>query len=189
MIEEQAHKGNYFVITVILVGNPSEIKHVIQKARQQSGGRFSLHHVFKASKEERGFVRLVLNELAKRDIAIVVGILNKQQSISEKDVNVMYAKLVGQTVAFVLEQYPRLALTVHKRYTLPRIRAEMDRVINQCVREGTFLSIDHRTEMECRELELADAVAFAMFQKYNNRDSTLYDIVKGKIQKENRLAA
>ncbi|MDO8505837.1 MAG: DUF3800 domain-containing protein [bacterium] len=189
IIEEHAQKGNYFVITVVIVGNSSEIKHVIQKARHYGRGRFRFHRVFKASKEERGFVKLVLTELAKRDIGVVVGIFDKQQSAGRRDANVAYAELVGQTVALPLEQYPRLALTVHKRYTVPRIRQEMDRIVNQSVQEGTFLSIDHRTEMECRELELADAVAFALFQKYNNHDSTLYDIIAEKIQKENRLAA
>lgn len=197
VIEEQAHKGRHFVVSIIVVGNPSELKHVLKNARKKvrtARGSYFSSRTFKASKEAPALIRRVLQELAKGDIGIVIGVWDKRQSLPEYNTkNVMYAQFVARTVALVMEKWPRLSLTVHKRYTFPAEQIAMNRIIETYVHEHSqgslFLAIDHRTEEECRELELADAVAWAVFQKYNQHDSSFYDIIKEKIQKENRLAA
>lgn len=197
IIEEYARKGNYFVVSIIVVGNPGELKHILKHARKKvrtAKGKFYASRKFKASKEARALIRQVLLEIAKCNIEIVVGLWDKRQPHHESgDKNILYAQYVARTVALALEKWPRLALTVHKRYTSPAIQIQMNQIIQDHIHEyiqrGIFLSIDHRTEAECRELELADAIVWAVFQKYNNGDAVWYDIIKEKIQKENRLAA
>ena len=57
------------------------------------------------------------------------------------------------------------------------------------MKSGQALFVDHKPETVRKELELADAVAWAVFQKYNRRKEEFYKIIKGKIKKESRLAA
>lgn len=194
VVEEQAQKGRHFIVSIIVIGNPGELKHVIKRARQRMRGKYKTHQVFHAHKEDPGFIKLVLKELARQELNIVVGLWDKSRyhTVGDDEHN-QYAQQVARTVVSALERWPQLSLTVHKRYTLPAEQIAMNRIIEKYAEEHSqgnrFLAIDHRTAVECRELELADAVAWAVFQKYNQHDPSFYDIIKEKIQKENRLAA
>lgn len=190
ILEKKAKMGNYFIVSAVIVGNSSGLKQAMKYARQKARGKFKIHTVFKANKENKGFVKLVLQELAKKNISIVIGVWDKNKKWPIIDKNILYAKLLAQIVKAVLEIYPKLSLVIDKRYTQPRIQNQIrQQIVSQAVKAGSFLSIDQRTETECRELELADAVAWAVFQKYNNKRPEFYEIIKEKIVKENRLAA
>lgn len=189
ILEKKATSGNYFIISVAVVGNPGELQKAMKRARRKAQGRFVVHSVFKASKESKGFVRLVLEEVAKNDVSIVAGVWDKQKKHFDGDKNELYAHLLAHTASDALALYPKLDLVVHKRYTSPRVRELVTSTMSSIVNSGNFLSVSHRTEAECRQLELADAVAWAIFQKYNNKDATYYRIIEHAIKKENRFAA
>ncbi|NQU82846.1 MAG: hypothetical protein HQ539_02765 [Parcubacteria group bacterium] len=186
ILEKKAETGGHFVVSVIIVGDLGELKRVMKLARRRVRGKIKVHKIFKASKENKGFIKLVLQELSKRNIEIIVGVWNKKGK-PKLDKNMIYAKLVAQTVDIALGVHPRLSLVVHKRYTLPRVRNQIDRVINDTVKTGEFLSIEHKSEFEQKELELVDAVAWAVYQKYNNKNTEFYSIIADAIKKENRL--
>lgn len=190
ILEKKAGTGNYFIISVVIVGNPSEVKNVMKIAKKKSKGKFRTPSVFKASRASPVFVKAVLRELSKRNIEIIIGALDKTRRKHRMDKNILYGKLLAKTIAIALDVYPRLNLVIHKRYAQPRIQNQIrQQIVSQAVKSGNFLSIDQRTETECRELELADAVAWAVFQKYNNKRTEFYEMIKEKIVKENRLAA
>jgi hypothetical protein len=189
ILEKTGGAGNYFVISVIVVGDLSELKRTIKFARQEARGKFKFHTVFKANKENEGFIRLVLHQLAKRNISIIVGIWEKDIRGIRVDKNRLYTGLVAQTVKMATDIYPKLHLVIHKRFTSPHLQNQLSKVISGQIQIGASLFLNQQTEVECRELELADAVAWAIFQKYNNKRSGFYDIIKNKIIKENRLAA
>lgn len=187
--ESGAWESRIFIIAVIIIGNPNAIKNVMKSARQKAKGKFRAKSIFKASRSNPAFIKRILTELAKRSIDIMIGVWDKKRINSKSSKNEIYAKLLAQIINLALEKYPRLDLVIHKRYTLPRIQNQVRQIINQRVKSGNFLSVDQKTEVECRELELADAVAWAVYQKYNNRKIESYAIIKNKIIKENRLAA
>lgn len=189
ILEDKATAGNFFIISAIIVGHPSQLKHIIKQARRKAKGKFQSHKVFKASKENKGFVKLVLQEMAQRDIEIIIGAWDKKQLHAQMGKNVLYFKLIAQTVDLAVKHYPRLNLVIHKRYTLPRLRQQLETTLSQAIDTKIYLSIQQRSETECRELELADAVAWSVFQKYNHGNSEFYNIIKEKIQIENRLTA
>ncbi len=193
ILEKKAKTGNLFIITAVIVAHPSLISQVMKMARRRAQPRFKRHKVFKASKEDAGFIKLVLQELSKKDIKIAIGVWNKKrikQPFTDK--NALYIRLLAQTICLVMDLYPNLSLVVHKRYANPIIRNQLSRQVREIVfgsnRKG-FLILDQKTEMECLELEMADAVAWAVFQKYNNKKLEFYNLIKKRIIKENRLAA
>lgn len=186
--ESGAWESRMFIVAIIIIGNLNEIKNVIKNARQKAKGKFRFHSIFKASKENKGFVKLVLQELIKKNIYIIVSAWDKKIQDIKQNKNEIYTKLLAQIINSALENYPNLSLVIHKRYTFPKIRNKIQQTIIQNLKSGKFLSIEQKTETECRELELADAVAWAVYQKYNNKKSEFYEIIKNKIVKENRLA-
>lgn len=179
----------HFIISVIIVANSSDLRQIIKIAKRKAKGRFKTHEIFKAHKEDKGFVKLVLQELAKRDIYITIGVWDQKNEKVKLDRNSLYVQLLARTVSMALAIYPKLNLVIHKRYASPRIRQQITQALSEIVKSGNFLSVDQRTENECRELELADAVAWAVFQKYNNKEAEFYEIFKKRIVKENRLVA
>lgn len=192
ILEKKAKTGNLFIITAVVVAHPSEINQVMKMARRRAQPMFKRHKVFKANKEDARFIKLVLQELSKKDIKIAVGVWNKKIKKSVTDKNALYIKLLAQTICVVMDLYPNLSLIVHRRYTNPVIRNQLSRQVSEIVSKSNrkgFLSLDQKTEMECKELEVADAVAWAVFQKYNNKKLEFYNLIKKRIIKENRLAA
>lgn len=192
ILEKKSKTGNLFVITAVVVAYPSEINQVMKMSGRRAQPKFKRHKIFKANKEVAGFIKLVLQELSKKDVKIVIGVWDKKIKEPVTDKNALYIKLFAQTICVVADLYSNLSLVVHRRYTNPVIRNQLSRQVSEIVfksnRKG-FLSLDQKTEMECRELEVADAVAWAVFQKYNNKKSEFYDLIKKRIIKENRLAA
>lgn len=189
ILEKKSQEGKYFVVSIVLVGNPSELQRVMKRARQKARGKFKIHSVFKANKESKGFVRLVLEELAKGNVGIVAEIWDKNRDNFKGDKNKLYARLLAKTTAEALAIYPKLDLVLHKRYTSPRVRELVTSEMSAVADKGDFLSVSHRSEVECRQLELADAVAWSVFQKYNNKDESFYRLIKDLIKKENRITA
>lgn len=190
ILEKKAKMGVYFIVCIIIVGNPVEIQNAMKIARHKSRGKFRIKGIFKASHANPGFVKAILTELSKRNIGIIIGVLDKRKKKQKIDKNTLYSKLLAKTIAIALGIYPRLDLVIHKRYTLPRIQNQIrQQIVSHIAKAGLFLAIAQRTETECRELELSDAIAWAVFQKYNNKKLEFYEIIKKRIVKENRLAA
>lgn len=188
ILEKTAKEGSYFVISVVIVANPAEIKNVMKLAKRKARGRFKFHSIFHAYKESEGFIKLVLNELIKRKISIIIGTWDKRKKTKRLEKNELYRKLVAETAKITLEFFPRLNLIIHKRYTNPMLQAKINEEIIKNLHQGV-LSISQFSEKERKELELADAVAYAVFQKYNRSKTALYEIIEDKIKKESRLTA
>lgn len=182
-------EGRYFVLVVLLVGSPTEIQDVFRVARKRGKKKYKVHRIFKAHKESPGFIKLVLTELAKRKVEIVIGVWDKRKAKRKLTKNEIYATLIAKTVRLGVELHPKLNLVIHKRYTHPAIRDAIDSKIIQTCTSAQFLSLRHNTEIERKELELVDAVAWACFQKYNRKDLQFYNLIEGKIKKESKLTA
>ena len=191
ILEKKAKGGGYFVVSVVVVANPAKIKNVMKIVRRKALGKFRISSTFHAYKEGAGVVKLVLRELAKRDIEIIVGVWDKRRKGIRRDKNELYGNLVAQTVKTVLKFYPKFDLVIHKRYTDPRFQRRLHDAIVKKVKnmDSVFVAISQQDEKQRKELELADAVAYAIFQKYNRKNAEFYEIIKKKIKKESRLAA
>lgn len=189
ILEKKAKVGNHFVISVVVVVDPTEIKGVMKVVRRKARGKFRISSTFHAYKEGSGVIKLVLGELAKRDVEIVVGVWDKRGGKKGIDKNKLYGNLVAETVEMAFTLYPRLDITIHKRYTDPKFQNQLHNAIVQKVKTRPgFIVINQQDERQRKELELADAVAYAVFQKYNRGKNEFYEIIRKKIKKESRLA-
>jgi len=191
ILEKKAKEGNYFVISVVLIANPTEIKNVIRIARKKVRGKFRTGTTFHAYKENKGFIKAVLRELAKKDVEVIVGVWDKRKKRSKTDKNELYRRLVAQTVNIAFKLYPKLDLVIHKRYTDLKFQRQLHEAIVKKIGDtgSGFMVTSQLDTSQRKELELADAVAYAVFQKYNRKKNEFYEIIKKRIKKESRLAA
>lgn len=189
ILEKKAKEGRHFVVSVVVVGNPAELKDIVKLSKRRVRGKFKTHAIFHAYKENEGFVKIVLGELTKGNVGIIVGVWDKRKKKPRVSKNVLYGKLVAQTAKLALAIYPKLNLTLHKRYNDPEIINQINNELGSVVKSGQALFVDHKPETVRKELELADAVAWAVFQKYSRKRGEFYEIIKERIKKESRLAA
>jgi hypothetical protein len=191
ILEKKAKEGNHFVVSVVVVANPVEIKDVVKVARKKSRGKFRAGGAFHAYKEGKSFIKNVLKELAKRDVKVIIGVWDRRRKGTRMGKNELYGNLVAQTVKATLKLYPKLDLVIHKRYTSPKFQRQLhDTIVRRTKNmDSVFIAISQQDEKQRKELELADAVAYAVFQKYNRKNSEFYEIIKERIKKESRLAA
>lgn len=68
-----------------------------------------------------------------------------------------------------------------KRYTNPRLRDRLIETITGGIGPSTVLVLQQSESRQEKALQVADAVAWSIFQKYERGDMTLYDIVHEKI--------
>lgn len=188
ILEKKSKTGRYFVIVVLVIFHAATLKKVMKHARRSVHAAYKMHRIFKASKENENFVKRVLQEIAKQDCKIIIGIWDKRDKSPYKEKNVLYAQLLAATIDTALAYYQKLHIVMHKRYTNPQVRQQVNTILSTHVKKGVFVSLEHRSERECKELELVDAVAWAVYQKYNNKRLEFYNIIKKSIINENRLA-
>jgi len=138
----------------------------------------------KASALEHRLVERLLQSIAEEDVEIVVVIMDKRAILHPpKDPEDIYREAAARAVAHCVERWPRIELFLDKRYTKSALRHELERVI----REGfaglpqEVVLIQQEDSRNRRELQAADHVAWAIFQKYEAEDDRLYSIIQDRI--------
>lgn len=190
ILEKKAKEGIYFVISVVVVANPVEIRDVLKVARKKVPGKFRERGIFKARHAHPALVKSILRELAERKVEVIVGVWDKRSKKKRIDKNKLYGELVAQVVEMAFTLYPRLDITIHKRYTDPKFQNQLhDTIVQKIKNHSGVMVLNQQDERQRKELELADAVAYAVFQKYNRGKNEFYEIIRKKIKVESRLAA
>jgi hypothetical protein len=84
-------------------------------------------------------------------------------------------------VAHCLKRYPQLSLTLDKRYTDPRLRDHLVEAITDGIGPQAVLVLQQVESRQEQALQVADAVAWSLLQKYERGNETCYDILRDHI--------
>src|SRR5690606_17907414 len=136
--------------------------------------------------DESVILRL-LSEIAEKDITIVATIVDQNAiRIPPKDMEEIYRRAAAWTVRRLAEKFPRLNLSIDKRYTNVHLRFLLETAIRDEIENMPHQNIIIQQESSTlrRELQAVDAVAWAIFQKYERGDARFYDVIESKIADE-----
>jgi hypothetical protein len=99
------------------------------------------------------------------------------------DAEQLYCSLCVQAVKRCLERHDRLSVMIDKRYTNPELRTRQNEAILEtaAILQRAFLALEHLDSQQESALQAADAVAWALFQKYERQDESFYRIVETRI--------
>jgi len=173
----------YLVVAIVLIGNLHWLRKVVLKARKRLGKRLKNIPELKAWHTPRRVVAHLLNDLAVLDVEIVTVILDKQKARRPDNLEDWYRQVCGRAVQHCLERYPRFSLIVDKRYTNQCLR---DRLVETLLLEsapnlpGNVVCEYAASEQE-KAIQVADAVAWAVFQKYEHGDESFYQIIRDRV--------
>ncbi len=124
----------------------------------------------------------LLENVALEAVEIVAVILDKRRvrcvGVPEDQYRITFA----QAVRSCLERYPYLSLIADKRYTQRYLEDRLAEVVMENLRDlpGQAVWRYEASESE-RALQVADAVAWAVFQKYERGNDRFYRVIQGRI--------
>lgn len=185
-----ASTGTHFlVLAVTALSNPREVEKPLRHAFQQALKTFGADMVseVKASDFDEPAILRLLSEIAEKDITIVATIVDQRAiRIPPKDMEEIYRRAAAWTVRRLAEDFPRLDLSIDKRYTNAHLRRLLEKAIRDEIENLPHqnIIIQQENSISRKELQAADAVAWAIFQKYERADERFYGIIEPKIADE-----
>ncbi len=180
---------HFLVLSVTALSNPREMEKPIRNAFRQALKKFGADNVseVRASDFDESVILRLLSEIAEKDITIVATIVDQNAiRIPPKDMEEIYRRAAAWTVRRLAEKFPRLNLSIDKRYTNVHLRFLLETAIRDEIENMPHQNIIIQQESSTlrRELQAVDAVAWAIFQKYERGDARFYDVIESKIADE-----
>lgn len=180
---------HFLILAVTAFSNPREVEKPVRRAFQKSLKKFGAEKVneVKAADFAEPVILRLLSEIAEKDITIVATIVDQSSvRIPPKDMEDIYRQAAAWTVRRLAERFPRLDLCIDKRYTNAHLRRLLEKAIRDEVESLPHqnILIQQEDSISRKELQAADAVAWAIFQKYEHDDSRFYDIIEPRVVDE-----
>lgn len=182
---------SYLLVAAIVVARPRVLDTIIRRARERFP--FASHQEeLKAAHSVDRLTRWVLAAVEREEVSIVVVATGKPTIRGGKgDPEFMYRRAVTRAVGICLERWPRLVMTLDKRYTQQYLREKLE----VAIREGaagtpeSVLVIRQEDSRRSKGLQVVDFVAWAIAQKYQRGDTTYYDLIRSRVHAEVVLKA
>ena len=186
-----APSESYLLVAAIVVARPRVLDTIIRRARERFP--FVLHEEeLKAAHSVDQLTKWILAAVEREEVSIVAVATGMPAIRGGKwDPEATYRHAVTRAVGICLERWPRLIMTLDKRYTQKYLREKLE----VAIREGAtgtpenVLVIRQEDSRRSKGLQVADFVAWAIAQKYQRGDSTYYDLIRSRVHGEIVLKA
>jgi len=178
--------SRYLVVAIVVVSNVNVLRKAVARVRKSIHKRRRDIPEFKAFKTDPRLTRRLLHNLAQLDCEIIAMVIEKQPRKAPDDTEDLYRRVCACAVRQCLERHPQLSLYVDRRYTKPALREKWNRVVLEKLGDlqRVILSIEHSASEEEPALQVADAVAWSLFQRYERGDDSFYRLIQGRIAVE-----
>jgi len=138
----------------------------------------------KADASREAVIEHLLKAIAGEPLAIVAIIVDKRDiTRPPRDPEDIYREAVSLTVRHAVSRWPRIDICLDKRYTTKRLRYQLERVIRERIADlhQEVVIIHQEDSISSKELQAADYVAWAFYQKYERGNSRFYEIIADKV--------
>jgi hypothetical protein len=107
-----------------------------------------------------------------------------------KDKEDIYRLAVARTVRRLAQHFPRMEICLDKRYTQAELRYHLEKSIRVEIEDlqHQMVLIRQENSSSRKELQAADAIAWAFFQKYERSNGRFYDAISSRIIDEELIA-
>jgi len=180
---------HFLIVAATTLPNPRDIEKPIRNAFRQALKKFGAEAVseVKASDLDEPVVLRLLAEIAEKDVQVFITIVDQQAiRVPPRDKEEIYRQAVAGTVRRLAEKFPRLDLSIDKRHTNAHLRRLLEKAIRDEIetlpRQNVL--IQQENSITRKELQAADAVAWAIFQKYEHHDLRFYEVIQSKVVDE-----
>ena len=176
--------GTHFLIVAILNAvHPRDVELPVRRALKKYGPSLSRGEIKASDFEEKAIARL-LEAIAREDVSILTTIVDQSVIIRPPpEMEEIYRQAVARTVYHLVERWPRIHICLDRRYTNERKRFALEAEIREAIQDlpQKVVLIRQEDSINHKELQAVDAVAWAIFQKYERDNSQFYDIISSKV--------
>lgn len=176
--------GSRFLVVAVLVTEPPRpIELHVKRARQSLGRRMPAEEL-KATWSKPLVVERFLSSIAQEDVQVVAVVVDKRAIVRPPaDVEDIYRTAVARTVRHCLVRWPQCHLYLDKRYTNPKLRHVLERVVSGALISAADarLLIWHEDSRGQSCLQAVDSVAWAIARKYEWGDGRTYAQIADRI--------
>jgi len=183
-VEYSDRASRYLIVLLVLVSHPGRLRKAILRTRKALGKRVRDIPELKAAGGDPRLVQKVLRHAADTGFEAVAVVLDKKRSPQPMDPEGLYRYACVQTVQGALEQHGPLSLTLDRRYKTagPRQHA-LEQALRSCAAEtGTPLDVQQEDSRREPALQVADAVCWALFQKYERREERFWQQIQERVR-------
>ena len=178
-----SHGSHFLVVAVLTTASPRHLELPVRRALKKYGGSLTHGELKATHASEKANLRM-LETIAGQDVQIVAVIVNQDAIARQpKDPEEIYRRAVSRAIQILVERFPKIEICLDKRYTHEILRYELEKHIRASLVEIShqLVLIRQQSSQTRKELQAADAVAWAFFQKYERGDSHFYDVIASKI--------
>jgi len=174
--------GDNLVVVIVVVGHPERLRKAVTKTRKDLSRGFDVLPELKAADSDPRLVRKLLTHAVKIGFDAVAVIINKRRFPRPRDFEDLYRYACARATREAVERFGLLTLTVDRRYTKKKLRDRLNQAITTGIKGlGIPLTIQHEDSKKERVLQIADAVAWALFQRYERKEETFWRVIQGNL--------
>jgi hypothetical protein len=181
---------HFLVVAVLTAATPRDLELTVRRALKKYGRSLTKGEIKATHASEKANLRM-LEAIASHEVSIVAVIVDQQAIVRQpKDPEEIYRQAVTRAIHILLEHFPRVEICLDKRYTNEVLRYELEKHIRKNLVDISpqLALIRQQSSHTRKELQAADAVAWAFFQKYERGDSQFYDVIASKVIMEELIS-
>lgn len=179
--------GSHFLVAALIsTAHPRVLELHVRRAQKKYGASLRSGEM-KADSSREAVIAEILAAIASEPVTIITVAVDKQAiARPPTDSEDIYRQMVSQAVGHLLRRWPRVDICLDKRYTAERLRYRLERAVCEAVADlpHEVLIIRQEDSIARKELQAADFVAWAIFQKYERGDNRFYDIIAHRLVAE-----
>ncbi len=177
--------SNYLVVAAIVCESIVPLRKIVERTRGTLTKRMKHAPELKASQIPDNIVLRMLHQLAALDVEIFVTVLDKNTAKRPTDAEEWYRNAFSACVSQTLAHHPSLVAIMDRRYSKSAHQEKLIRAVMERVERlnAKFTLYVENSERE-KAMQIADAVAWSILQKYSYEDIRFYRAIEKIIKEE-----
>lgn len=178
--------SRFLVVALIATAQPRALALHVRRAQKKYGASLRSGEM-KADSSREAVIAEMLAAIASEPVAIMAVAVDKCIiARPPTDVEDIYRRVVSEVVGHLLRRWPRVDVCLDRRYTTERLRYRLEYAVREALANvpHEVLIIRQEDSVARKELQAADFVAWAIFQKYERGDNRFYNIIAHRIVAE-----
>jgi hypothetical protein len=173
--------SRYFVVALLDTRNPRKVELHVRRLHKRFGTSLKSGEM-KADASQEKTIKRFLSTIAREKIEIIAVVIDKRRILRPPKSNeTIYREAVSLAVSHAVRRWPRVEIFLDKRYTSKRLRKVLEKDIRERISDfpQQVVIIHQEDSVGRKEIQAADFVSWAFFQKYERGNSQFYDIISG----------
>ena len=176
--------SRYFVIGAIIVDNPKNLNRIIKYARNNYNNILGRDLEIKGNKTNRYVIKKILGKINSIDYQVLAIFLNKKNLHNGPDFykyNVLYDTLASKLAEKITITSPTTVIVDRSKGKHEDMRIFNERFSSSLNNpDGYLVNIIHANSIKERGLQIADLIAWSVFQSREHENSEFIDLIKNK---------